>query len=90
MKELHPHIKKFWTNQGYSIRRNKPSHENKFRVFYCITWIGTKDRDEKCIAVSTAIDSSKEIAYEIMYSLQNGRLYSATEMLKIIKMKAFI
>ena len=89
---MHPEIEKFWEDQGYSIvlsdSRTKPDPESwRFMYFLMIDnrYKGYVAYSERYYQSFCYVLSPKAVKY-----LLDGRYYSEEEMLRFIRLKAFL
>jgi hypothetical protein len=96
MLKLNKDIEKFWTDRGYTIRKEKyPAVIEPFNgaiaPYYLYWYADTYDNYSKIIALSDIIFSSKkEDAATMTYCLSKEISGNEKYIVKLIKMKAFI
>ena len=75
---IHPNIEKFWTDQGFRIEYRPYSYQ----------WIAISEYNVRRLISYISVDMDTLISTNL-YSFSN-MFYTEEEMLKIIKLKAFI
>lgn len=85
---MNPLIEKFWEDTGYKIARwYSPIIENTWRDLFCLF---KDDTFIRVVGVSKCFDGPRQNEAKCHVYYFNNKQYSENEMLKIIKMKAFI
>lgn len=90
LRKLHPEIEKFWLDSGYQLQVIQPGYYPN--MMWCASYLAIKEGYTVCIAVTETIggpSGKTENDCDLLYSM-DGNLYSLEEMLRIIRLKAFL
>jgi hypothetical protein len=86
---MHPEIRKFWEDAGYTVMRcDDLNVVHSPHEMWCAGWIA-RGINDLYIATSATIHGNNK-PDKIFYNFDNLRMLSEEEMLRIIKLKAFV
>jgi hypothetical protein len=93
---MHPDIKKFWEEAGYSVETDVMMPHDDFP--YILFWflLDENDQQVKCVGQSQTYERDNEAYKQLeedppctIYLLDENK-YTEEEMLRIVKLKAFL